>query len=154
MKLALILNVVDPAIGGVLIMGDRGTGKSVAVSVRACCEVVLSPKDRRPQVAEGCAAPQVRALVDLLPDITVVENDPFNSDAEDPSLMGACHSASFRRLDLTERTKLWFKADLSTAVHASRPFSPISESLHVVPPADRAGGEGDEEEGAAYRDHD
>lgn len=51
MKLALLLNVVDSSIGGVLIMGDRGTGKSVAV----------------------------RSLVDLLPMIDVVQDDPFNS---------------------------------------------------------------------------
>jgi magnesium chelatase subunit I len=59
MKLALILNVIDPKIGGVMIMGDRGTGKSTTV----------------------------RALVDLLPLIKVVANDPFNSDPDDPELM-------------------------------------------------------------------
>ncbi|MEO0836141.1 MAG: magnesium chelatase ATPase subunit I, partial [Cyanobacteria bacterium J06642_3] len=59
MKLALILNVIDPKIGGVMIMGDRGTGKSTTI----------------------------RALADLLPEIDVVEGDPFNSDPQDPDLM-------------------------------------------------------------------
>ncbi|MDX1978224.1 MAG: magnesium chelatase ATPase subunit I [Pseudanabaenaceae cyanobacterium bins.68] len=58
MKLALILNVIDPKIGGVLVMGDRGTGKSTTV----------------------------RALADLLPEIDVVANDPFNSHPTDADL--------------------------------------------------------------------
>jgi len=52
MKLALQLNVIDPKIGGVMIMGDRGTGKSTTI----------------------------RALADLLPDITIIKNDPFNTN--------------------------------------------------------------------------
>ena len=60
MKLALLLNVVDPGIGGVLIMGDRGTGKSVAV----------------------------RAVAELLPEIDVVPGDPFNSHPTDRKRMG------------------------------------------------------------------
>ncbi|XP_010925689.3 magnesium-chelatase subunit ChlI, chloroplastic [Elaeis guineensis] len=60
MKLCLLLNVIDPKIGGVMIMGDRGTGKSTTV----------------------------RSLVDLLPEIKVVVGDPFNSDPEDPESMG------------------------------------------------------------------
>lgn len=59
MKLALLLNVIDPKIGGVMIMGDRGTGKSTTI----------------------------RALADLLPEITVVADDPFNSHPTDPDLM-------------------------------------------------------------------
>jgi magnesium chelatase subunit I len=59
MKLALLLNVIDPKIGGVMIMGDRGTGKSTTI----------------------------RALADLLPEIDVVADDPFNSDPRDPEMM-------------------------------------------------------------------
>ncbi|MBC7882814.1 MAG: magnesium chelatase ATPase subunit I [Anaerolineae bacterium] len=59
MKLALILNVIDPQLGGVMIMGDRGTGKSTTV----------------------------RALAELLPEIEVVPGDPFHSDPENLDLM-------------------------------------------------------------------
>ncbi len=58
MKLALLLNVIDPRIGGVMIMGDRGTGKSTTI----------------------------RALADLLPAIEVVKGDPYNSSPNDPDL--------------------------------------------------------------------
>lgn len=48
MKLALLLNTIDPSIGGVLVMGHRGTGKSTAV--RALAD--LLPLMRR---VRGCA---------------------------------------------------------------------------------------------------
>jgi magnesium chelatase subunit I len=59
MKLALILNVIDPRIGGVMIMGDRGTGKSTTI----------------------------RAVADLLPEIKTVAGDAFNSSLDDFELM-------------------------------------------------------------------
>ena len=61
MKLALLLNVIDPRIGGVMIMGDRGTGKSTTI----------------------------RALADLLPAIEVVKGDPYNSSLSDPDLQSS-----------------------------------------------------------------
>ncbi|HPC90580.1 MAG TPA: putative cobaltochelatase [Methanothrix sp.] len=59
MKLALILNAINPRIGGVLIRGDKGTAKSTAV----------------------------RSLAALLEDISVVEDCPFNCDPENPQSM-------------------------------------------------------------------
>jgi magnesium chelatase subunit I len=47
MKLALLLSAVDPSIGGVLVFGDRGTGKSTAVRALAA----LLPKMK---VVAGC----------------------------------------------------------------------------------------------------
>ncbi len=64
MKLALLLNVVDPLIGGVLIMGHRGTGKSTAV----------------------------RALADLLPQIEVISSCPYNCNPNNSeNLCDECH---------------------------------------------------------------
>jgi len=57
MKRALLLNVIDPTIDGVLIKGERGTAKSTGV----------------------------RALIGLLPMIRVVENCPFQCDPDEPS---------------------------------------------------------------------
>jgi magnesium chelatase subunit D len=57
LKKALILNVINPAIGGVLVRGEKGTAKSTAV----------------------------RALAALLPEIRVIAGCPFSCDPDNPS---------------------------------------------------------------------
>ena len=42
MKRAILVAALEPAIGGVLVMGDRGTGKSTAVRALAA---LLPPMD-------------------------------------------------------------------------------------------------------------
>ncbi|GAB4429540.1 MAG: hypothetical protein Kow0031_10110 [Anaerolineae bacterium] len=56
MKTALVLNAINPKIGGVLIRGERGTAKSTAA----------------------------RALAALLPEIDVFVDSPFNDDPNAP----------------------------------------------------------------------
>ena len=55
MKRALLLNAINPRIGGVLIRGEKGTAKSTAV----------------------------RALAELLPAIRVVKDCPFSCNPDD-----------------------------------------------------------------------
>ncbi len=40
-KKALVLNAINPAIGGVLIKGDKGTGKTTAVRALAAVKATL-----------------------------------------------------------------------------------------------------------------
>ncbi|HEY9709695.1 MAG TPA: magnesium chelatase ATPase subunit I, partial [Oculatellaceae cyanobacterium] len=78
MKLALLLNVIDPKIGGVMIMGDRGTGKSTTI----------------------------RALADLLPEIDVIADDPFNSDPNDPDWINENGSSSQERTVVKKKVSM------------------------------------------------
>ncbi|MFQ6550822.1 magnesium chelatase ATPase subunit I [Aestuariibius insulae] len=72
MKRAVILTAIDPSIGGVLVFGDRGTGKSTAV----------------------------RALAALLPKIEAVEGCPVNSETpkQVPDWSGIATKKTIRKL--------------------------------------------------------
>lgn len=59
LKLAMLINAINPKIGGVLIRGPKGSGKSTIV----------------------------RSLADILPKIKVIKDCPFNCDPSDPSNM-------------------------------------------------------------------
>jgi magnesium chelatase subunit D len=78
LKLAILINAINPKIGGLLIRGPKGSGKSTIV----------------------------RALADILPKIEVVKDCPFNCSPTDPSNM--CPKCSERykkgeKLSMEER---------------------------------------------------
>ena len=78
MKTALILNVIDPSIGGLLIMGEKGTAKSTAV----------------------------RALADLLPEVPAVAGCRFQCDPAG-TLCTECRERAHHNGDFkTERKRM------------------------------------------------
>jgi len=79
LKLALLLNAVNPKIGGVLIRGEKGTAKSTAV----------------------------RALASLLPEMRMVAGCPFGCDPDDDFRMCArCREAVSNRTIRTQRVQV------------------------------------------------
>ena len=73
MKLALLIAAVDPSVGGVLVFGDRGTGKSTAV----------------------------RALAALLPQMRVAVGCPYGCDPAKPA--ASCEHCTGSRVALKSR---------------------------------------------------
>ncbi len=74
MKLCLILNAINPHVGGLLIRGEKGTAKSTAV----------------------------RALADILPEIEVVADCPYSCYPKE--VEGLCPSCRSRRIEVGIRT--------------------------------------------------
>jgi len=78
LKLATIINAINPKIGGLLIRGSKGSGKTTLV----------------------------RSLADILPKIQVVKDHPFNCNPYDPSNMCPVCRESYekgKKLQIEER---------------------------------------------------
>jgi magnesium chelatase subunit I len=76
MKLALLAAAIDPTIGGVLVFGDRGTGKSTAV----------------------------RALASLLPQMRAVVGCPYG--CEPAAMAGLCEACKQRKGSAAPKSRL------------------------------------------------
>ncbi len=92
-KLALLIAAVNPSVGGVLLRGDKGTGKST----------------------------MVRALADVLPEIKVVKDCPFSCDPDDPRYMcDRCYERYRRGEELPVAYRKMRVVDLPLSVSIER----------------------------------
>lgn len=93
MKLALILNLINPSLGGVLIRGEKGTAKSTAV----------------------------RGLAALLPERKQVEHCAFSCDPHDPThLCGQCLEKWKEQKQLSEKASKMRVIDLPVSATEDR----------------------------------
>jgi len=93
MKLGLILNAIDPRIGGILIRGEKGTAKSTAV----------------------------RGLSGLLPEIEIVAGCPFNCEPDNlREMCRACQEAVEQGKTLPRRHKKMTVVELPVSATEDR----------------------------------
>lgn len=111
LKLALILTVIDPLIGGVVAMGHRGTGKSTAV----------------------------RALAQLLPPLPVVRGCRFHCDPDRPDQWcSECVARYGARLDAESIPRgpdhIMMGENIPDAVDAGAPAPAFPEREYIPTP--------------------
>lgn len=115
LKRALILNAINPRVGGVLIRGEKGTAKSTAV----------------------------RGLARLLPHIAVVADCPYSCPPDKPAQMCASCQARYKAHQLAEANpslpapKAKRKSSKATQADASVVVSESDASFPVVERATR-----------------
>jgi magnesium chelatase subunit I len=122
MKLALLLSLINPALGGVLLLGPRGTGKTTAVRSllpllpqveRSSCYYGCLPEDIEEggmeAVCPECAQKYANGLPLTHPDVVRMVELPLNSTLDD--IVGTLDDRSDKPSKFRIKTGLLAQAD-------------------------------------------